>query len=116
MLKWKCINLTKRLDRGGIEPFNAYETGLEFPEVIGMSFSSVEPRMATLYPTRKDYEENPTGEFITVTQANEFGPVAIPITENGKLVIKYIADEHWPGGEEEWEAQFTSPDFKSWEE
>ena len=115
-MKWKLINLDKRFDRGGIEPFSAYETGLEFPQVVGMSFSSVESRMITLFPTREDYENNPTGEYITCVQANEFGPVAIPILENGKLLVRYIADEHWPGGEGELDIEFTSPDFESWQE
>jgi hypothetical protein len=120
MEKWKLINLEKRFDRGGPEAFSAYETGLVFPAVVGMSFSTVEPRTIILFPTREDYESNPDPRhYINVCQSDEFGPVALPIIRPGnigsELEIVFIADEHFPGGEGEWEVKFTEPSFKSWE-
>jgi hypothetical protein len=112
---WKLINIERRFDRGGPEPFNAYETGLQYPAVVGTSFSSVEPRMITLYPTKEDYEKNPTGNYVNVTQANEFGPIGIPIFD-GEFSVRFIADEHFPGGEEIYAVRFTSSEYQSWQE
>jgi hypothetical protein len=112
---WRLINLDRRYDRGGPEAFNAYETGLEFPAVVGLSFSSIEPRTVTLWPTREDYERDPDPRnFLNTCQSTEFGPVGIPLLIDGKLQIKFIADEHFPGGEEVFSVRFTDPTYESW--